>query len=180
MIFELFSVLFGVLKLFLYKIFFIKRISFSNVPKFNSNFSLVIEKGSRLILNKGFRARDYFSIRANEHSVVEIGPNCFFNNNCSINAKKKISFGNNVIVGIGVQFYDHDHDFRSDDVEKNFVSDEIIIGNNVWIGANSIILKGSVIGDNCVIAAGTIVKGNIPAGSLVYDKRDRQIVEIKK
>ena len=85
-----------------------------------------------------------------------------------------------MILGPGVQVFDHDHDYRSEDIENNFVTKEIKIGNNVWIGANSIILKGSVIGDNCVIAAGTIVKGNIPADSLVYDKRDCQVVEIKR
>ena len=40
---------------------------------------------------------------------------------------------------------------------------EIFIGNNVWIGRNVTILKGARIGDNCVIATGSIVTGEIPA-----------------
>lgn len=178
--FELFSVLFGLIKLFIYKLFYFRRVKFSGIPKLNHSFAFGIKKRCHLSINKGFRSRNNISIRVYDGGLVEIGKNCFLNDNCSINAKKKISFGEHVILGPGVQVYDHDHNYKSDDVENNFVTEEIRIGNNVWIGANSIILKGSVIGDGCVIAAGTIVKGNIPSGSMVYDKRDRQIVEIKK
>ena len=53
-----------------------------------------------------------------------------------------------------------------------FVTDDIIIGNNVWIGANSIILKGSEIGNDCVIAAGTVVNGKFEENTLIYNKKE--------
>lgn len=180
MIFELFSVLLGIIQLFVYKICYFRRLRFHGIPKLNASFFFGIKKGCRFEIGKGFRSRKNLSIRVYDGGLVEIGDNCFCNDNCSINAKKKITIGEHVILGPGVQIFDHDHDFRSDDVVENFVSEEIKIGNDVWIGANAIILKGSVIGDGCVIAAGTIVKGNIPEGSMVYDKRDHQVVEIKK
>lgn len=43
----------------------------------------------------------------------------------------------------------------------------ITIGNNVWIGLNAIILKDTIIGDNCVISAGSIVKGNFAKNSII-------------
>lgn len=43
----------------------------------------------------------------------------------------------------------------------------IKVGNNVFIGARSIILPGTTIGDNTIIGAGSVVKGNIPAGVIV-------------
>lgn len=43
----------------------------------------------------------------------------------------------------------------------------IVIGNNVWIGLNAIILKGTIIGDNCVIGANTVVKGEFPANTII-------------
>ena len=52
--------------------------------------------------------------------------------------------------------------------ESRFISDtrtsdkEVIIGRNVWVGMNSLILKGSVIGDNSIIAAGSVVTEEIP------------------
>lgn len=46
----------------------------------------------------------------------------------------------------------------------------IVIGNNVWIGSGVIILKGVTIGDNAVITGGTIVRKDIPARVVSYDK----------
>lgn len=73
--------------------------------------------------------------------------------------------------------FDHDHDYKND--MNKFVKKEITIGNNVWIGANCIILKGVTIGDNVVIAAGTIVKENIKSNSLIYENRTLKIKDIK-
>ena len=69
--------------------------------------------------------------------------------------------------------YDHDHDFRAEGGVKSmqYKSSPIKIGNNVWIGANSIILRGTVIGDNAVIGAGSIVKGEVPVGELFIQKK---------
>ena len=48
----------------------------------------------------------------------------------------------------------------------------VIIGKNCWIGAGTIILKGSQIGDNCVVGAGCVLKGNYADDSLIIQKRD--------
>ncbi len=58
---------------------------------------------------------------------------------------------------------DHDHDT----VNGGFVSAPIKIGDNVWIGANSVILKGVTIGNNAIIAAGSIVTKDVPANAIV-------------
>ena len=46
--------------------------------------------------------------------------------------------------------------------------EEIVIGDHVWIGCRSLILKGSHIPDSSVIAAGTIVTGKLPSGNTIY------------
>ena len=51
------------------------------------------------------------------------------------------------------------------------------IGNNVWIGANAVILRGTKIGNNAVIAAGAVVKGIVPANSVFIQKRETKIVK---
>ena len=56
----------------------------------------------------------------------------------------------------------------------------IKIGNNVWIGANSIILKGVTIGDNSVIAAGTIVREDVDSNTLYYQEREYKAKAIIK
>lgn len=96
--------------------------------------------------------------------------------NCII-CKYKISIGSNTIFGPNVLIYDHDHKFDSDiGVErKEYTTDEVIIGENCWIGAGTIILKGTHIGDRCIIGAGSVIKGNIPDGSKVIQRRETKI-----
>ena len=60
-----------------------------------------------------------------------------------------------------------------------FKNKKIIIGNNVWIGANAIILKGARIGDNAVIAAGTVVMGDVPDNSVGYNRKELEIKQYK-
>lgn len=52
------------------------------------------------------------------------------------------------------------------------------MGNNCWIGSNSILLKNTNIGDNCVIGAGCIISGTIPSNSLVTNDRSLKIEPI--
>lgn len=114
-------------------------------------------------------ARKNCHIESKNGGKVKIGNNCNFNYNCILVAHSCIQIGNNVSIGPNVLFYDHDHNYKSKNWRKEFVTDDIIIGNNVWIGGNVIILKGTIIEDNCVIAAGTILKGEkVSHNTLVY------------
>ena len=54
----------------------------------------------------------------------------------------------------------------------SYVETPVVIGNDVWIGANVVIMRGTTIGDQAVIGAGSIVKGNVPAGKVFYQKRE--------
>jgi len=85
----------------------------------------------------------------------------------SICAMKKICVGNKTLIGANVKIMDTDfHPIASTNrlYEKISMSDcaEVNIGSNVFIGANSLILKGVKIGDNSVIGAGSIVIKSIP------------------
>lgn len=178
MIYEYISLIFGILKIYIYKLFYFNRVALNFIPKMNSSFKIAIKKGSILKLGKNFRSRNNVSFRVYNNGSVNIGDNCFFNDNCSINCQKNINIGDNVIFGPNVMIFDHDHDYKND-ISK-FVINEINIGNNVWIGANCIILKGVKIGDNVVIAANTVVKNNIESNSLVYEEKILKNKNIKE
>lgn len=60
---------------------------------------------------------------------------------------------------------------------KQYKTAPIRIGNNVWIGANCVILRGTVIGDNSVVGAGTVLKGIYPPDSLIVQKRETQVLQ---
>ena len=103
----------------------------------------------------------------------------FFNRNVIIVCRDEIFIGSHSAIGPNVVIYDHDHQYCKDGYEGNlYKCDPIIIGKNVWIGANAAILRGSHIGDGSIIGAGCVVKGNIPPYSLVTLDRKLRIVPI--
>jgi len=83
---------------------------------------------------------------------------------CYIQGINGIYFGSNVEMGAGVKIISSNHE--EDNYSKSKKSNPIIIGNNVWIGANSVILPEVKIGDNVIIGAGSIVTKNIPSNSV--------------
>lgn len=98
----------------------------------------------------------------------QIGANCRING-AYIHAQSKISIGMNTVIASGTNIIDSNgHQTLSNNRTKGRdIPKEIIIGNNVWIGLNSTILKGTTIGGNSIIAAGSIVKGKFPNNSLI-------------
>lgn len=178
MLYEYISLFLGIIKIMIFKIIYFKRLKMDSIPKMNNNFKIAIKKNSILKIGKNFRSRYNISFRIYNCGKVTIGNNCFFNDGCSINCQDKVTIGDKVLFGQNVMIFDHDHDYKSD-MDK-FVKKEVTIGNNVWIGANCIILKGVTIGDNVVIAAGTIVKENIKSNSLIYENRTLKIKDIKR
>lgn len=169
MFYEYISTIFGIIKILFFKIVYFDRIKFKGIPKVNNSIKLAIKRKSHLIFGKNFRSRNNISFRIYNKGIVKIGDNCFFNDGCSINCQEKIEIGNNVILGQNVLIFDHDHDYKKN--IKNFVRKSVTIGNNVWIGANTVILKGVTIGDNVVIGAGTIVREDIISNKIAFDKK---------
>lgn len=100
--------------------------------------------------------------------VVIIGARCGFNHGVWIGADGgRIALGTDVNVGPYVVFRAANHRFdRIPFQEQGHEAGEITVGNNVWIGAHVSVLSGARIGDNCVIGAGAVVRGEIPAGTL--------------
>lgn len=56
---------------------------------------------------------------------------------------------------------------------------QLKLGKNCWIGANTVILRGTTIGDNCVIGAGSVLKGEYPARTILLQKREQEIREYR-
>lgn len=123
-----------------------------------------------VIVDRSVSFRQGCALRVRSSGILEIGEGTAFNNNCIITCREKIKIGRHVLFGPNVAIFDHDHDFRGNDFEHEFVTDEIDIGNNVWIGANVTILKGTKIGDNAVIGANAVVFGNIPENAIYINE----------
>lgn len=96
-----------------------------------------------------------------------------------------ITLGNHVRVNDGVNFITHDGGvwvlreyLKISNSEKIDLFGRIIIGNNVHIGTNAIIMPNVTIGDNCIIGCGAIVTKNIPNNSIVIGVPARVIKTI--
>ena len=101
---------------------------------------------------------------------VKIGKNVRFTGNpCWSSEPYLIEIGDNVTITQRVTFHTHDGGvglFRNEYPGMNIFG-RIKIGNNVFIGSSTIFLPGVTIGDNVVIAAGSVVSKNIPSNSVV-------------
>lgn len=95
-----------------------------------------------------------------KNSHIFIGDNCRING-AYIHAQDFIEIGDNCVIASGINIIDSNgHNVNSENrTAGKDIPKGIKIGNNVWIVVNAIILKDSRIGDNCVVAAGSIVKG---------------------
>lgn len=108
-------------------------------------------------------------------NMIEIGNNVSIGPNVILySIYKKIIIGNNVLLGPSVTMVSGDHSIRKigipiiDNHEKLPEDDaDIIIEDDVWIGANVTILKGVTIGRGCVVAAGAVVTKKTPPYSIV-------------
>lgn len=111
----------------------------------------------------------YFGV-PNEGKLI-IGENVYFGRNVLIAARGTLKIGNDCMIAPNVMIYDHDHKVVQGTVQAtDFCVSPVTIGNNCWIGAGAIILRGSQIGDNAIIGAGSIIKGIIPNNSIVYSE----------
>ncbi|MCP5382485.1 MAG: acyltransferase [Kordiimonadaceae bacterium] len=99
---------------------------------------------------------------------IEIGNNSEFGQRCLIHSDVKI--GDDVLMGPDVKIYSRNHITRSLEEPirtQGKVTLRTIIGNDVWIGANVIILPGVVVNDHAVLAAGAVVSKDVPPYAIV-------------
>lgn len=97
-------------------------------------------------------------VKINQPYNLEIGNFSDIGIGSIISGLKKIKIGDNVMISPYCCLYDHDHKKNS---KSKYVISPISIGNDVWIGAHSIILKGINIGNNVTIGAGSVVTKNV-------------------
>ena len=132
----------------------------------------IIELGKRVTASRN-------SMIASVGGMLKIGDHTSFNTNCNVVCHELIDIGSDCMFGPNVCIYDHDHSFNSEGIQEGFTTSPIIIEDKCWIGANVTILKGTHIGQGCIIGAGAIIKGNIPAHSLVISKQNTIIQSLK-
>lgn len=100
-------------------------------------------------------------------SHIEVGKNFFANYNCTILDVAKVVIGDNCQFAPNVSIYTAGHPLHPD--TRNTLYEygiEVTIGDNVWVGGNTVICPGVHIGSNTVIGAGSVVTRDIPEWSV--------------
>lgn len=97
---------------------------------------------------------------------ITVGKNVFINACCHFQDQGGITLGDNCLVGHNVVFATLNHGFAPEE-RQSMLPAPIVMGRNVWIGSNSTILQGVTIGDNSIIAAGSVVTKDVPANAIV-------------
>ena len=140
-----------------------------NVFQIDSKASLIV--GSNVI------CRNFENFHVSSGKLI-LHDGVFINNSCSFNCMERIEIGAGTMMGEGVRFYDHDHIYTAEKIEKwQWTTAPIRVGRDCWIGSNVTILKGVTIGDNTIIGAGCLIRNDIPSNSVVYQDRNLIIRE---
>ena len=143
---------------------------------FFKNFKIILGRNIRILGGRGIHSfgdrliiydNVVFEVY-NDSAVINVGKNCILSYGVIFSCSRKIDIGENVWVGEYTSIRDSTHEFSPYIPlgQGTDFSADIKIGNNVWIGRGSIILPGTVIEDNVVIGANSLVKGRCETNSL--------------
>lgn len=110
---------------------------------------------------------------------IRFGKNVFVNFCCCFQDQGGIRTGDNVLIGHRVTIATINHGFLPEERHIHNIA-PVIIGNDVWIGAAATILPGVHIGDGAIIAAGSVVKKDVPCRTIVGGVPARVIREIRE
>jgi acetyltransferase-like isoleucine patch superfamily enzyme len=139
-----------------------------------------VELSSRLFLGRGTTVSSFTKIKCTDGPLTT-GAKCGFGTGCFIAAGAGgIELGDHVIVGPNVSIIASNYRYArvGEPLEnQGYTSLGIRIGTNVWIGANSVILDGSVIGENSIVVAGSVVNRRFPPNCIIQGNPAKVILK---
>jgi len=159
-------------------VFYFNDVSFKSFKTKGAPYININRHGGKLIIGDNFKMNNSYhgnqigfdnpcTFMVGENCTLRIGNNCGFSQSAII-AMNDVTIGDNVKIGGGsfiyaTDFHSLDKEIRKEkDDLKNCKTAPIYIGNDVFIGARCLILKGVSIGDGSIIGAGSVVTKSIP------------------
>lgn len=139
-----------------------------------------VELSSNLRLGRRCTVSSFTKIKVTDGPLIT-GEHCGFGTGCFVAAGAGgIELGDHVICGPNVVLIASNYRYESVAVpleQQGHTSVGIRIGNNVWIGANSVVLDGSVIGDNSIVVANSLVNRRFPPNSIIQGNPAKAILQ---
>jgi lipopolysaccharide O-acetyltransferase len=148
-----------------------------------------IIRNGPILINGNAWIEAVYLYRGQEFSPrIELGGNLFASGSLHISCIGSISIGDNVLIGTNVYIGDHAHGHYGPDdqtpqshpsappFERQLYSKGcIVIGSNVWIGNNVVILSPACIENGCIIGANSVVSGTFPASTIIAGSPARAV-----
>ena len=111
---------------------------------------------------------------------IWIGSHVFINYNVSIMDRGMVTIGDHVLLAPNVVITTSNHPLDPMQRRESIgIASPVTIGNDVWIGANAVILPGVTLGNNVVVAAGAVVTKDVPDNTLVAGVPARKIRDLE-
>ncbi len=142
-----------------------------------------VELSSNLQLGHKTTVSSFSKIKCTD-GVLKTGERCGFASGCFVDAGEGgIEMGDHVICGPNVVIIASNYRYENIDQpleEQGHTSKGIRIGRNVWIGANSVVADGAVIGDNCIVVAGSLVNRRYPPNTIIQGTPAKVVLQRRK
>lgn len=157
-------------------------------------FVILKSRGSNILFGNKFRVNSsplssLIGVYSRVVIVARKGGTIKIGNNVGVTGAiihgSDISIGDNVMIGANTKILDHDFhsvDYieRRTDAREHEISKPISIGDDVFVGCNSIILKGTKIGNRCMVGAGSVVSGSFEDDCLIAGNPARVVKKINQ
>jgi acetyltransferase-like isoleucine patch superfamily enzyme len=150
----------------------LNRLTFDDADKIRAVFSDLI--GHKV--DESFSLIPPFYTTGGEN--IRVGRNVFINQNCTMYDLGGIDIADDVMIGPNVSIITSGHPIEPSQRRAFVIAKPIVIERSVWIAAGATIIGGVTVGENSVVAAGSVVTRDVPPGTLVGGNPARVIRSI--
>ena len=150
----------------------LNRLTFDDADEIRAVFSDLIGRQ----VDENFSLIPPFYTTGGEN--IRIGRNVFINQNCTMYDLGGIDIADDVMIGPNVSIITSGHPIEPSQRHACVIAKPIVIEKNVWIAAGATILGGVTVGENSVVAAGSVVTRHVPPNTLVGGNPARVIRSI--
>lgn len=139
----------------------LNRLTFNDADEVRALFSELVGRS----LDSSFMLIPPFYTTGGDE--IRVGRNVFINQNCTFYDLGGIDIADDVMIGPNVSIITSGHPLEPSQRRSVTIGKRIVIERNVWIAAGATIVGGVTVGENSVVAAGSVVTKDVPPNSLV-------------
>lgn len=134
--------------------------------RIGSGCRLFLDPRARLVLGDGCEIDDGTTIAVYGSGVIELGQGAFVGHHSTLAARDSIRLGDGAFLAELVSVRDHDHEVGFPPSSGQMTVEPVAIGSGAWLGAKVTVVKGSSIGDETVVGANAVVRGELPSQTI--------------